>query len=71
MSQLIFDSLKNKLVFSGESASVTITQAEANQLKQLMEKDQKKKLYNMFETKIGRLLFFELEMLSLCFCFIL
>ena len=62
MSQLVFDSLKNKLVFSGESACVTITQAEANQLKQLMEKDQNKKLYNMFGIKIGRLLVFELEM---------
>ena len=49
MSQPIFDSLKKKLVFTEDSASVIITQVEANQLKQLMEKDQNQKLYNIFD----------------------
>ena len=44
MARNVFESLKSKLVFSGQSASVTISLTEANQLKQLMESDQDEKL---------------------------
>ena len=44
MSEIVYDSLKSKLVFSGASANINITQAEANELKKLMKKDQNKKL---------------------------
>lgn len=45
MARNVFESLKSKLVFSEQSASVTISLTEANQLKQLMQADQDEKLY--------------------------
>ena len=57
MSQIVFNSLKSKLVFSEESVSVTITQTEAKELKKLMEKDQNEKLYCILISKPFRLTF--------------
>ena len=72
MSSNIFESLKSKLVFSEQSASVTISLTEANQLKQLMEADQDKKLYFQitFDDKFCLVVWFELAMRPLWFFFL-